>query len=523
MKAYLALPVLAQCDDTATLLSVKAQLQSSLEAGVDHLLDAVGSRNVTQMSGLLQNLVEDTLNVEGPTDLDGDVKAALEVIKTALLGDIRGALNEAHCYDQVELHNTILCFEACENTMRDTPCTEYCDGSAHKDCRERLLGLYKGHITECRGLDDFMKDFEAQCPKAVKKCCLLSHTTWNCGGLCSGAIHGMEVDGYFGVWLQEQVNKFQNAYDEWMKLHARCTASYHAYVEADAKCDCMQAECETTNCEYETCHLLKCEDNYNRCWATCEGSYERTNKAKECLEKDRKIDWSATEKIECYVDVLLAKPTKDQLIAECGTESCHNKWREIQYKHCNDICPEVDFVAQEDKLSHVRRQSDQDVTMEGENDVLTKHRAEDGSDAEVRCTAHLDLDYQVPPCCNPCEARPQPPCTGKGDIGASMDTSSYMWLHYGQFGHLSTSDIADFGADICHSGEHTYRYGYNLCDCLECPAMPYMPPPTCTAAKACCASTGGQYDYRQHDIKVNCAAVSDVEVTPYDTQDVEEE
>jgi len=107
IPAYSLLPVLAHSqDDTSTLLSLK--VHSTLESGVDHLLDAVGSRNVTQMSSLLQNLVEETIGADAPYQLDGDVTAALEVIKSELLGDIRNALKESHCYDQSDLHNQII-------------------------------------------------------------------------------------------------------------------------------------------------------------------------------------------------------------------------------------------------------------------------------------------------------------------------------------------------------------------------------------------------------------------------------
>jgi len=247
MKVCLALPILAQSDDTATLLSLK--VKSTLETGVDHLLDAVGSRNVTQMASLLQNLVEENLN-EGPYELDGDVNAALTVIKEALLGDIRGALNEAHCYDQVELHNQILCFEGCEHqkTIGGDSCPKYCDGMEHKECRDGLIIKYKDHITKCRALDDItIIDW---CPVPPKKCCVLSHTTWNCGGLCAGTIAGFGVDDSFGDWLQSMIAKFQTHYDTWVSLHKECVAAYHAYVEHDSKCDCLQAECETNNCEY---------------------------------------------------------------------------------------------------------------------------------------------------------------------------------------------------------------------------------------------------------------------------------
>merc|ERR1719454_1141105 len=106
---------------------------------------------------------------------------------------------------------------------------------------------------------------------------------------------------------------------------------------------------------------MACEDNYQRCWARMLAEWERTNEAKECLEKDRKIDWSATEKIECYVDVLLAKPTKEDLLANCGTEDCYSKYREHQYKQCNEICPEADFNTGS-MTEHLRRTDDQDVT-----------------------------------------------------------------------------------------------------------------------------------------------------------------
>jgi tyrosinase len=510
MKVLAALPcVFAAVDDTSTLLSVK--FQTHLETGVDSLLDAVGKRNVTQMSSLLQNIVEETIS-EGPYQMDGDVTAALEVIKAELLMDIRSALNEAHCHDQSELHTQILCFEDCE-LQKDTAlagCPDHCSGLAHKQCRQVLVEKYKFHISECRALDDFMRDFEADCPKAEKKCCLLGHTTWNCGGLCSSQIADFEVDGYFGEWLTLQITKFEAAYNEWMSLHHKCTVAYKAYVELDASCDCKQAECETINCQHETCNYLACNDVYNSCWARCEVNYHEVNKAKECLEKDRKIDWSATEKIECYVDVLLAKPTKDELLAKCGAEDCYSKYREQMYKECNLICPEVDFDTAWGE--HLRREDDQDVTDEGASYVRTRHRAADGSDAIVRCTAHLDLDYQIPPCCHPCKTRPEPPCTETSEWGKEV---TYMWIHYHQWGFLDQTPVEDMDAEICHYGEHTKAYAYNLCDCIDCPKMTKCDEPTCTGDKRCSA---GPYDYRRHDIKVDCNAISDSEnPDPYPT------
>jgi len=507
-------------DDTSTLLSMKMQMHSTMAAGVDQLLESVGSRNVTQMSSLIQDLVEETISEEGPyVGLDGDVQGALEMIKNVLLSDIRGALKEAHCQDQVELHEGILCFERCEDEKQQgaDSCVQICDGSAHKDCRDNLLELYKMHVLKCQALDDWVKSFtENECPKFDKKCCLLDHTTWNCGHFtCNSQIANIGVNDETGRWLNEQVGKFQSAYASWQDLHQKCADSYKDYVEVDAECDCKQAECETTNCEYESCHYLNCEDTYNKCWGRCEADYVRTEETKECLEKDRKIDWSATEKIECFVNVLLEKPDNATLLKECGTDNCYNEYRKKMYHKCNDICQDVDFDG--DWGEHQRRDeneghhsgrstrvkdqtthqhADQDVTHEGKHSVLTRHR---GGGDDKRCTSHLDLDYQKFPCCHPCEERPSPPCEGKGDY---EDQTSYMWIHYNQHRHFLDEDIEGLEAKECKGNDHTYSYAYNLCQCIDCPGDRPPIDPICTDAKAC---VGGPYDYRKHDIKVTCS------------------
>lgn len=312
-----------------------------------------------------------------------------------------------------------------------------------------------------------------------------------------------------------------------------CKADYEAYVEKDAKCDCEQARCETVNCAWDTCHFSNCEDAYQSCWSGCDGEKTRIEKEKECLEKDRKIDWSATEKIECYVNVLLEKPTEKDLLDTCGTKDCYNVYREKMYKKCNTICVEVDFgeghhtgdgVYDEHKRREAsvapavsagkhtdvadqqnRQLEDQDVTGEGEKSVRTTHR---GKGDDKRCTGHLDLDYQLPPCCQPCEVRPSRPCE-EGDVSAyggdfMMGFVPYIWHHYGQHGFLSPKDVEGFTDDICYSGEHTKVYAYNLCKCLDCD--PNEPKPViCTAARGC---KEGAYDYKVHAIKVDCDKIS---------------
>lgn len=544
---HLAFPALAWSqDDTSTLLSMKMQVHSTLEAGVDQLLESVGSRNVTQMSALIESLVEETIKDDAsPYVMEGEVKTALDMIKHELVGDIRGALNDAHCHDQIELHQRFLDFEECETKYEEgkSKCVGYCDGSKHKICRDGLLKKYKVHIEKCRALDIWVHDFvHTKCPRSDKDCCLLSHSTWNCDA-CSSKVSGAYVKNTYGDWIDSQIMVFKQAFKDWTDLHTECKASYKSYIEKDAECDCAQAECEATNCDHEGCHFLNCEHTYQKCLESANAEWDRTVKHKECLEKDRKIDWSATEKIECFVNVLLERPTPEQLKEFCGTPDCFNEYRTRMYHKCHTICTEVDFVNEDGKIrNHVRREyihgnhrnftaedkndylaaSDQedaiknqsahqwkdiDVTGEGSKHVRTKHRSYDGKDSEKRCTSHLDLDYQEKPCCTACEERPSPPCTGGQvtDPCGKDDHKSYTWLHYGQYNHCSLEQIDDFSASKCYKGadeEHTWAYAYNLCECKECEDFGKPYPLQCgTVLKVCGAYE--KNDWRAHDAKPN--------------------
>merc|ERR1719191_2237981 len=129
----------------------------------------------------------------------------------------------------------------------------------------------------------------------------------------------MKVDNTMGEWLSTQLSVFKSSYETWKEHFKSCKKSYRKYLEKDAKCDCMQAECETRNCEYDGCHWGNCDGIYNQCWGACLKAKHTTEKDKECLEKDRKIDWSATEKIECYVNVLLDQPSRTSCLCVART------------------------------------------------------------------------------------------------------------------------------------------------------------------------------------------------------------
>jgi hypothetical protein len=477
-------------EDTSTLLSLK--ISASMETGVEQLLDMVGSRNVTQMSSLLQNLVAEQIEIGEsagePYTLDADVSAALTVIKNELLEDIRASLKEAHKSDQIALHTQLECFDHCDDTRRKTSiecdarganALQYC--SEHYYCRLGVKEKYLAHIAECRELDSWVMNFH--CPIKIDEKCVYD-SPYICHE-CEATFTGMRSQ--FGAWLGQQVAFFEMSYATWQTQYQKCHAAYQQFMEHDAECDLVQRKCEEHTCLHGSCEWFSCPVEYTQCRANCIAEYHATNKEKECLEKDRKIDWSATEKIECYVDILLAKPTPEDLQAKCGTPDCYNKWREIMYKECEKVCPEIDFetgsYSEHDRReamdgTYTRHEADIDVTNEGTNlGVNTTHRGE----GENRCTAHLDLDFQKIPCALPCPPPPPTPCTDE-----------FVEWHYGRHGFLSEDILGGLqDKTICHDGEHTAKWGHNLCECQECDplvgtvAIPlgtddYCPTPTTT-------------------------------------------
>jgi hypothetical protein len=241
----------------------------------------------------------------------------------------------------------------------------------------------------------------------------------------------------------------------------------------------------------------------------------------ECAEKDRKIDWSSTEKIECYIRILLNSPTNEELQAVCEDgKNCISKWRTSEYNKCSAVCPNVDYGdkdasyqqhARRDAVSgdylhiddaanpgvdavdvvdggiatvHPSNQADiqhADDSVSGDRTwgVNTTHRRKDGGD-EARCTWHLDIDFQPIPCAIPCPP-PRPCCDAE-----------YKRLYEARFVKMvDVSEVAD--KRKCHTqhpGEHTEKWAYNLCIC--CPShCQLIGTPAITDDHYCCPGHGG--------------------------------
>jgi hypothetical protein len=321
----------------------------------------------------------------------------------------------------------------------------------------------------------------------------------------------------YGAWLQATAQTYKSAYGQWVVLHQECRDSYRLFLTEDVKCDGIQREFEKCMCSTDVWKETLCDHTYKSCNDLCWSTYTEQVPNLQCQEKDRKIDWSATKKIECYLDVLLHDYTKKELIDNCGSEDCVNVAREKSYKDCASICPNVDHQGEwkfptcsDDGVvtfgdAHASRKehhsrynqfigdgkcpdgpdgqrsykcsSKDKVSFKCDANgahVHTDHRGVHDRANEHRCTEHLDIDFQVP---NP---KPCPGCNPEKEMCEVCD-DAFHCLYYEEF---------DQTAKICSSQ-------IQKCDDKFCEPFPEVKLTSCIAPA--CDEKGINCDASDYD------------------------
>jgi len=518
----------------ALLVASATALESSSTAKT--LLSAVGQRNVSHMEALVQGLADESVQVPA-WKFDEDIRSALDAIRNIFVGNIQKALNEQHKVDQEHLNcETETCFMGCIDNYRkgemscvamDKECKMFED--EHKKCRTQVYESYVIMAQSCSALHCFIQDWKD--PDCYTEECLCPDLTvchMSGGGYdetCVARIGACKAT--YGGWLQQMIAKFEAGYKTHQSLHQKCKESYHKFLHIDMDCDATQKEFESCKCRQNACSDRSCTVEFEQCQIGCWNRYEIVIKEKECLEKDRKIDWSATKKIECYIDILLHDYTKEELLTKCGTETCVNVAREEDYKHCHTICLEVDhdgvwpevhsvsLACENDKTVYaggkqyesqtawisghgMRSKHDQYHLGDGTYacdangaEVMTRHRGGAADRVgEKRCTEHLDIDYQIPPCCD-CEPIRDPVCdeafhckyySGFDDITHISEISDCCPEDCGEtcFPDAPLKSIGmttSYGEAICEEKfshvkvpEHSHAWAFNRCPCTDCNA-----------------------------------------------------
>jgi hypothetical protein len=441
MKGFLAVLPCMQADDTSTLLMMKSSL-STESAQIEHFMKGIEGRNVTQMASLMQNLVESQLFGDGVTGeaasgdikLDADISDALKTIKQLLLGDIQRALQKEHSIDQTVVDGLHTCWDACASAhVDDQRQVDEMWGilksskHEHEACREVVHAKYIEKVKKCNELDLWIDSLK--CPECYKEECVVVHDPAN---------------RKVGDMLQAHVTWAKASYAEWQVRHAACAAAVREHEVIDTKCDRSQGSFESDTCNYRQALWTACNVNQMACCKRCSDHFDEEVNRVECAEKDRKIDWSATKKIECYIDVLMASPTDAELQAKCKADgkACINQWREDKYKSCEEVCTDVDFETGEYSIV---------------NGVNTTHRK--GSEHGNRCTLHLDIHF---PAKQPCPKCP-PPITGPCE-------EPWIKAHYHEYdSKLPVPGLED--ENECHPDLHQQWWAYSRAECRPCPTL----------------------------------------------------
>jgi hypothetical protein len=483
------------------------------------LLSAVGHRNVTHMENLIQGLAGES--IQNPSwKLDTDIKSALDKIRDVFVSSIQASIRDAHRVEQ-NAHNcgTKTCFGACNHEYTNSigvSCGkmegEITDWQEkHEQCRELVYKSYKTMAIACAKLDCWCLP-PLKCPYEDCLCqdvdnCHHDYETDKHGKAIEGAYESAvdheyvakkrhecvphtkssgDCAGHFGKWLSSTAQRYREAFKEWSGLHKACSTSYSEFLSVDLECDKTQRHFEASKCGQLRCQETTCNVEFSQCIESCWDQYNSAVKDLQCTEKDRKIDWSATKKIECYLNVLLYDfEAQLDLLKNCGTdkESCISERRTKMYGECQEICLEVDHDAKEgwpavtteynkDGIfdGHCKVKGPENRTHDDEyhlgdsayecdrngDIVFTDHRAhastiKEARAIESRCTEHLDIDFQIPSV-RPCAPAPDPICD-----------CVFHKLYYEKFdGHKQVSCITPH---LCPAKMNGYGGGDDTCSC----------------------------------------------------------
>jgi hypothetical protein len=427
-KAACLLASLAYADDEFTMLSMRHAASLSTHSTLDALESVVDSRNVTQMALLVENIAKESLS----GDLDESIMKALKGLEV-LVTQIKNAMRREHEADQDIMDKLNQCFANAKADLKSEKedVAELAgqvvrSQSEFKTCRGSVHEAYVKKILDCEDLDDFVASLRWF--EGIEQECIWSDSDKVGGHIEAGRI-----------W-------YESNYKIWQEKHEKCTASLHAYDTADEVCDRIQGHFEIDTCAHRQASYTACNDHFMNSCSACSIEFDEKVNEVECREKDRKVDFSAAEKIKCYVDVLLATPTDEELKENCDAngENCLTNTRIKQYKECENVCHEVDF------------ESGSYQVIDGVN---TTHRSETEAD-EKRCTRELDIHFPAKEGCDPCPPLPPYPCN-----------SEFVTASYGEFQSDSWTEGIPGDTKECPGYVHREWFAFNLGECRPCPAL----------------------------------------------------
>jgi len=285
---------LAESDETL-LLQTHATRKTTVPEG--DLLKIMNVSNPGEMSLLVANYAATA--VKDGVHLDDSTKDALGAMKTSLTDESQKYITDAHEGDQSLLNTQATGLHGCDSTYSSSTAEDVISttavtgkGQTHKTCRDDLKVKDTEQTTACQLLTDFI-DSVSGCPGVPGR------------------------DGMGGFFAS--VSGIAASKTTWELRETACKDAEDDRVAKDDICDTVQEEYETGFCTlrlqlHETCAA------YTTCFTTGIVVFGETVSSVENNEGSRKIEWTAIEKIKCYIDVLMSDDDNDA--RQTALEAC---------------------------------------------------------------------------------------------------------------------------------------------------------------------------------------------------------
>lgn len=441
-------------DDDTGMLAVGSQRQMLAVSRTQEIMsELVVTRNVTNMVGLMQELAQEHVHGDSLTE---ELRVLIRSILT-LTHDIKTALRAEHSNDTAILDSLPTCFDDARQTLerakeaatvRKEAATARFD--TYTSCRKKVLDLYESKITSCEAYDTHIAGLAVPHVTTEQEC------VWGDGD--DVVLKSMKE---LRTWAMDNTKLLED-------LHKKCAKAMHDYAAADKECDEEHVEFEADICSIRQDEWNACNDNYQTSCSACSVNFDKVVNEMECRETDRKIDWSAAEKIKCYVQVLLKSPSDYNISENCVEgKTCLSDVRIEEYKKCEKLCENVDY------------ESDDYAMIDGVN---TTHRHEI-EEMEKRCTREMDLHFPAKKPCAPCPDLEPYPCG-----------STFIDQHYAMFKKDTWIAGIDAETKECAGYEHTEVSAYSLPECLPCRGtFPQRLEDPFAAERAACEKSGGRF------------------------------
>lgn len=398
-----ALHINASDEDEVTLLQLSQRTQNP--GSLAGSLVAVTSKSsrvdsVTAVESIVQSALK------SGTTIDDTTKEVLAEVKQSLTDVSEVAIKDAHDVDVAARQHAL------ENVQTE------CDGAYQtsfdqdKDIKDATTGKEDEHAACRTAQAEVASDAEEKC-EAVDNY-LGSLTPPNC-----------QVPSKDGMdsYISSLKSYYASLETQWPTVLQTCTDAQGTEAAKIAECNTKQSAFESAFCSYRHDVYTTCKE-YRNCFNTMEYELTQVLDATAKSAASRKLEWTAIQKIKCYVDVLLS----DKETSE----------RQEQMDACKDLNPDTSHL----DLADVTLPSPKDCTALADvseypcTDMFVKNKYEDKGISTIQD-------------CQPCPPLPQDYLSIPGHIAPIPKTVSVESLDQGSIrpsdGWQSNCAVGDAG------------------------------------------------------------------------------